>query len=119
MVLDGGNYTSNGSDSPAVYCTADIAIHDADLTANGAEVVCIEGLNTLRLYDCNLTGSMTEDERNDCIWNVILYQSMSGDSEVGNSTFEMNCGTLRAKEGGLFYTTNTESTITLNHVDIR
>ena len=52
MVLDGGSYTSNGSDSPAVYCTADIAIHDADLTANGAEAVCIEGLNTLRLYDC-------------------------------------------------------------------
>lgn len=119
MVLDGGSYTSNGSDSPAVYCTADIAIHDADLTANGAEAVCIEGLNTLRLYDCNLTGSMTEDERNDCIWNVILYQSMSGDSEVGNSTFEMNGGTLSAKEGGLFYTTNTESTITLNHVDIQ
>ena len=119
MVLDGGSYTSNGSDSPAVYCTADIAIHDANLTANGAEAVCIEGLNTLRLYDCNLTGSMTEDERNDCIWNVILYQSMSGDSEVGNSTFEMNGGTLSAKEGGLFYTTNTESTITLNHVDIR
>ena len=119
MVLDGGSYTSNGADSPAVYCTADIAIHDADLTANGAEAVCIEGLNTLRLYDCNLTGSMTEDERNDCIWNVILYQSMSGDSEVGNSTFEMNGGTLSAKEGGLFYTTNTESTITLNHVDIQ
>ena len=119
MVLDGGSYTSNGSDSPAVYCTADIAIHDADLTANGAEAVCIEGLNTLRLYDCNLTGSMTEDERNDCIWNVILYQSMSGDSEVGNSTFEMNGGTLSAKEGGLFYTTNTESTITLNNVDIQ
>lgn len=119
MVLDGGSYTSNGSDSPAVYCTADIAIHDADLTANGAEAVCIEGLNTLRLYDCNLTGSMTEDERNDCIWNVILYQSMSGDSEVGNSTFEMNGGTLSAKEGGLFYTTNTESTITLDNVDIQ
>ena len=119
MVLDGGSYTSNGADSPAVYCTADIAIHDADLTANGAEAVCIEGRNTLRLYDFNLTGSMTEDERNDCIWNVILYQSMSGDSEVGNSTFEMNGGTLSAKEGGLFYTTNTESTITLNNVDIQ
>ena len=51
MVLDGGSYTSNGADSPAVYCTADIAIHDADLTANGAEAVCIEGLNTLRLYE--------------------------------------------------------------------
>jgi hypothetical protein len=43
---------------------------------------------------------------------------MSGDSEVGNSTFEMNGGTLTAKNGGMFYTTNTESTITLSDVDI-
>ena len=118
MVIDGGDYTSNGSDSPAVYCTADIAINDADLTANNAEAVCIEGLNTLHLYDCNLTGTMPDDDRNDCTWNVILYQSMSGDSEVGNSTFEMNGGTLNASNGGIFYTTNTESTITLSNVEI-
>jgi hypothetical protein len=43
---------------------------------------------------------------------------MSGDSQVGNSTFEMNGGTLKAKNGGMFYTTNTESTITLKNVDI-
>ncbi|NCB92178.1 MAG: hypothetical protein EOM40_06345 [Clostridia bacterium] len=118
MVIDGGNYTSNGTDSPAVYSTADIAVNDAVLTSNAAEAVCIEGLNSLHLYDCDLTGTMTEDSRNDCIWNVILYQSMSGDSEVGNSTFEMNGGTLTSKEGGMFYTTNTESTITLSNVDI-
>ena len=118
MVIDGGNYTSNGSDSPAVYCTADIAVNDADLTANNAEAVCIEGLNTLHLYDCNLIGTMPDDDRNDCTWNVILYQSMSGDSEVGNSTFEMNGGTLNASNGGIFYTTNTESTITLSNVEI-
>lgn len=45
-------------------------------------------------------------------------QSMSGDSEVGNSTFEMNGGSLTAKNGGMFYTTNTESTFVLNNVDI-
>lgn len=43
---------------------------------------------------------------------------MSGDSEVGNSTFEMNGGSLTAKNGGMFYTTNTESTIILSDVDI-
>ena len=61
---------------------------------------------------------MSDNEQNDCTWNVILYQSMSGDSEVGNSTFEMNGGTLTAKNGGMFYTTNTESTFTLSDVDI-
>ena len=118
MVVDGGTYTSNGTGSPAVYSTADIAVNDATLTANGSEAVCIEGLNSLRLFDCDLTGNMSDDEQNDCTWNVILYQSMSGDSEVGNSTFEMNGGTLTAKNGGMFYTTNTESTFTLSDVDI-
>lgn len=118
MVVDGGTYTSNGTGSPAVYSTADIAVHNADLTANNSESVCIEGLNSLRLFDCNVTGNMKDDSQNDCTWNVILYQSMSGDSEVGNSTFEMDGGTLTAKNGGMFYTTNTESTIRLSNVNI-
>lgn len=118
MVVNGGTYTSNGTGSPAIYSTTDIAVNKADLTANGSEAVCIEGLNSVHLFNSNLTGNMSDNEQNDCTWNVILYQSMSGDSEVGNSTFEMDGGTLTAKNGGMFYTTNTESTITLSAVDI-
>lgn len=118
MVVDGGTYTSNGTGSPAIYSTADIAVNEATLAANGSEAICIEGLNSIHLYDSDLTGNMSDDSRNDCTWNVILYQSMSGDSEVGNSIFEMDGGSLTAKNGGMFYTTNTESTITLDDVDI-
>lgn len=118
MVVDGGTYTSNGVGSPAVYCTADIAVNNAELTANGSEAVCIEGLNSLRLYNSNLTGNMSDDDQNDTTWTVILYQSMSGDSEVGNSIFQMDGGTITSKNGGLFYTTNTECTIALKDVDI-
>ncbi len=118
MVVDGGSYTSNGIGSPAIYSTADITVNDAELTANGSEAICIEGLNTIRLFDCDLTGSMADNSQNDCTWNVILYQSMSGDSEVGNSTFEMVGGSLTAKNGGMFYTTNTESTFLLQNVAI-
>lgn len=118
MTVDGGSFTTNGTGSPAVYSTADIAVNNASLTANGSEAVCIEGVNALHLYDCSLTGNMADSSQNDCTWNVILYQSMSGDAEVGNSTFEMNGGTLSAKNGGMFYTTNTESTITLSEVAV-
>lgn len=118
LVANGGSYTSNGTGSPAVYSTADIAVNNATLTATNSEAVCIEGLNSLRLFNTNLTGAMKDDSQNDCTWNVILYQSMSGDSQEGNSTFEMNGGTLTAKNGGMFYTTNTESTFILNNVDI-
>lgn len=119
MVVDGGTYTSNGTGSPAIYSTADITVHDATLTANNSEATCIEGLNTIRLFDCDLTGNMpTDNEQNDVNWNVIVYQSMSGDSEQGNGTFEMSGGSLTAKSGGMFYTTNTQSTFVLNDVDI-
>ena len=118
MVVDGGTYTSNGVGSPAVYCTANIAINNATLTAKGSEAVCIEGLNSLHLFDCDLSGNMSDDDQNDCTWGVIVYQSMSGDSEVGNSTFQMTGGKLSTGNGGLLYTTNTECTLTLDSVDI-
>lgn len=118
MVVDGGSYTSTGTGSPAVYCTADISVNDADLTAEGSEGICLEGKNSLRLYDCDLTGNMSDDDQNDCTWNVILYQSTSGDSEEGEGTFQMTGGSLTAENGGMFYTTNTESTFYLSDVDI-
>ena len=118
MTVDGGSYISNGTGSPAVYCTADISISNASLTANGSEAVCIEGLNSLKLTDCDLTGNIPENEQNDCNWTVILYQSMSGDSEVGNSDFSMTGGSLTSENGGMFYTTNTESTFYLSGVDL-
>lgn len=118
MRVKGGSYTSSGIGSPAVYCTADIEVNDAKLTAENSEAVCIEGLNSLSLTGCDLSGHIQENEQNDCDWTVILYQSMSGDSEVGNSTFQMDGGTITSKNGGLFYTTNTECTITLKDVDI-
>ncbi len=49
MRVNGGSYTSSGTGSPAVYCTADIEVNDAKLTAENSEAVCIEGLNSLSL----------------------------------------------------------------------
>ena len=118
MVITSGSYTSNGIGSPAVYCTATIAAKEAELSATGSEAVCIEGMNSLYLYNCTLSGAMQENEQNDCCWNVILYQSMSGDSQLGNSTFQMSGGTLTAENGGMFYTTNTQSTFILDSVEI-
>ena len=118
MVVDGGTYTSNGTGSPAVYCTADIAVNNATLTANGSEAICMEGLNTIHLFDCDITGDMQDLSQNDTTWTIIVYQSMSGDSEVGNSTMQIVGGSLTSKNGGLIYTTNTEANILLADVDI-
>ena len=118
MRVNGGTYTSNGTGSPAVYVTADIAINNAVLTATGSEALCLEGKNSVALYDCALYGDMNDDGQNDNTWTVILYQSMSGDSEIGEGRFEMNGGSLTSANGGLFYTTNTTSEFVLTAVDI-
>lgn len=118
MVVDGGSYTSNGTGSPAVYVTADITISDAELTATNSEALCLEGLNSVKLYNCALTGMMPDQDQNDNTWTVILYQSMSGDAEVGEGRFEMDGGTLVSTNGGVFYTTNTDSTFVLRGVSI-
>ena len=118
MVVDGGSYTSNGSGSPAVYVTADITVSNATLTATGSEALCLEGLNSVRLTDCTLSGDMPDLNQNDNTWTVILYQSMSGDSQIGKGTFEMTGGTLVSGNGGIFYTTNTQSEFTVSGVTI-
>ena len=118
MVVDGGTYETTGVGSPAVYCTADIAVNNATLTASGSEAICMEGLNTIHLFDCDVTGDMDDLSQNDTTWNVIVYQSMSGDSEVGESTMQIIGGTLTAENGGMFYTTNTQCSILLSNVAI-
>lgn len=119
MVVNGGSYTASGFGSPAVYVTADISISDAVLTATGSEALCLEGKNNVTLTNCTLSGNQPDLEQNDNTWTVILYQSMSGDSELGKGTFTMTGGTLISGNGGLFYTTNTDSEFTLRGVTLQ
>jgi hypothetical protein len=119
MRLSGGTYTSNGTGSPAVYCTADIEVSDATLISNGSEALCLEGKNSTSLFNCSLTGNMPLNSQNEGLqWNVIVYQSMSGDSATGTGNFSMVGGSLEAKTGGMLYTTNTASEFLLDGVTI-
>jgi hypothetical protein len=122
LTVEGGTYTTSGSSgAPAIYSTADIVVSNATLTANDSEAVVVEGLNSVTLIDCDVTGNMsgTYGESNgENIQNVMLYQSMSGDAEVGTSSFTMNGGTLVSRNGDMFYVTNTSSVINLSDVDL-
>ena len=119
MVVNGGNYITNGVGSPAIYCTADITVDNAKLNSNNSEGICIEGKNTTTLNNVDLTSNMHDDEQNDNTWSIIVYQSMSGDSEIGKGIFNMNGGSIKSSNGGIFYTTNTESEFNINGVDIK
>ena len=119
--VDGGSYTSNGYNSPAVYSTAAITVKNAGLIANHSEALVIEGQNSISLENCTVSGNMSSDKgtsSDENVHNVMIYQSMSGDAEVGTSSFSMTGGSLTGKNGDLFYITNTHSIIKLSGVQL-
>ena len=119
--VSGGAYTSNGYNSPAVYSTADITVKNANLTANNSEALVIEGKNSITLEDCYVTGNMSDTKgtsSSENVHNVMIYQSMSGDADVGTSVFSMTGGSLVGSSGDMFYITNTHCLLTLSGVNI-
>ena len=119
VVVDGGTYTSNGLGSPAIYSTADITVSNAKLISNLSEGVCIEGLNSITLNNCDLTANNTQCNGNATFLDTIMiYQSMSGDAASGTSHFTMTGGSLTSKNGHVFHVTNTNAVITLEGVEI-
>nr|WP_307991543.1 hypothetical protein [uncultured Niameybacter sp.] len=117
----GGNYTTNGTGSPAIYSTADITVEDAKLTANHSEAIVIEGKNSVHVKNSTIEGSMdsTHLDTTDNVQNIMIYQSMSGDAEIGHSTFTAEGGSILAKQGDMIYVTNTTCTINLSKVQLQ
>ena len=116
----GGGTTVNISDS-TITTTADITVKNANLTANNSEALVIEGKNSITLEDCYATGNMSDTKgtsSSENVHNVMIYQSMSGDADVGTSVFSMTGGSLVGSSGDMFYITNTHCLLTLSGVNI-
>lgn len=108
--VNGGTMKTAGEGSPGIYSTANITVNDADITATGSEAAVIEGKNSITLNNVTITGSVKR--------GVMLYQSTSGDAEVGTSCFTMNGGSLTALQGPLFYITNTEAVVDITNATL-
>ena len=119
VYVDGGSYVSNGLGSPAIYSTAEIHVANASLVSNLSEGVCIEGVNSIELTDCDLTANNTRrNGKATFLDSIMIYQSMSGDADSGTSSFTMTGGSLTSKSGHVFHVTNTNAVITLSGVSI-
>lgn len=118
VTVNGGTYTTNGTGSPAIYSTADITVSDAALTANNSEGVVVEGKNSVKLENCTVSGKMqgTYNDDSENIHCIMIYQSMSGDADVGEAYFEANGGEITSLAGDMFYVTNTSCEIKLSNV---
>lgn len=119
--VNGGRYESQGYNSPAIYSTAQIRAKNAVLRAENSEALVIEGKNSIALENTDVTGNMsrTKSSAKDInVHNVMIYQSMSGDAEVGTAKFSMKGGSLTGYSGDLFYITNTDANVVLDNVKL-
>lgn len=102
---------TTGKGSPGIYSTGTITVSNSNLKATGSEAAVIEGRNSITVNNTSLSGDVDR--------GVMLYQSFSGDAEVGTTVFTMNGGTLTAKAGPIFYSTNTEAVVNLKGAKLK
>lgn len=118
MVLNRGVLLSSGEGSPAFSSEGELAALDVSASSSRSGAVSIEGKNAVRLFDCRIASNPRRDSRDDCLYNVVLYQGEEADVSTGRTTFQMTGGQLSAREGGLIYVTNTQASIVLESVNL-
>ncbi len=110
VTATGGTVLASGRDSPGIYSTGIITVTDATVTATGAEAAVIEGFNSIVLKNTTLTGGVEKTG------GTMIYQSMSGDADVGTGTLTMDGGSYTVTAGPAFFVTNTNAIISLSGV---
>jgi len=128
----GGGYISaanstietSGSGSPVLYSTGDIEVSNLTGTATGSQIAGMEGLNSIQIWNSDLTSTITDKTASDPVANgVIIYQSTSGDAETATgetAIFEASDSTLTSsiESGAMFYLTNTTANIVLDNTEL-
>lgn len=115
---------TEGSGSPLLYSTGDIEVDNVNGTASGSQIAGMEGLNTMLIYNSNLTSTNNAISGSDPIKNgVIIYQSTSGDADTStgeSARFEAVNSTLTTSidSGSMFYLTNTTANILLSNTTL-
>ena len=106
-----GKLITRGDGSPCIYSTGNISVTDSTGEAFGSEIAVVEGKNSITLERVNLTGHAKN--------GVMLYQSFSGDADVGEATLFARDSTLTNRSNGaMFFVTNTKAVITLERVGL-
>ena len=93
--------STRGEGSPCIYSTGDIRANDSKFIAYGSEAAVIEGRNSITLKNTEIEGYLK------C--GLMLYQSYSGDAEVGTSVFDAQDSKIIAHTGPMFFVTNTRA----------
>ena len=119
LTVNGGSYTSNGTGSPVIYSTANIIVNKANLKSTASEGVVVEGKNSVTLNNVNLEATNTKLNGNSETYkSIFIYQSMSGDADVGTSSFTAKDSKIVNNKGDVIFVTNTNTVIELENNEI-
>lgn len=119
LTVNGGKYTSHGTGSPVVYSTADITVNNAQMTSTASEGVVVEGKNSVTLNNVTMEATNTKlNSNSETYKSIFIYQSMSGDAEVGTSSFTANNSKIINNKGEVIFVTNTNTVIELTNNEI-
>lgn len=128
-IINTGVDKQSGRGSPLIYSTGNITAKNTQGTAFVSQIACIEGKNSISLDNCDLTG-YAEGNRQDGdeyvdLGGVFIYQSMSGDADVGTSLFTSKNSKLSISEDSsvystapMFHITNTACVINLDNTEL-
>ena len=122
----GVDSSQNIAGSPIIYSTGDITAINCTGTAYQSQIACIEGKNSITLDNCDLTGYAKGNRESNGAYvdlgGIFIYQSMSGDADVGiatlnasNSILTIASDSAYASTAPMFHITNTEAIINLNN----
>lgn len=125
VIAKNSKLETNGSGSPVIYSTGDISIENTQGTANGSQMVVIEGKNSATVTNSTLTASGKGNRGDTDQAGVMIYQSMSGDAGEGTGTFTATNSNLSVQENSsyyktapMFFITNTDAIINLNNCEM-
>ena len=128
--INTGVSKTSGRGSPLIYSTGNITLENTKGTAYVSQIACIEGKNSIEMNYCNLTGyaqGNRQDEEGNYVdlGGIFIYQSMSGDADVGKSLFISKDSHLSIagdspvyKTAPMFHVTNTACTINLENTEL-
>lgn len=126
--INTGVSKTSGRGSPLIYSTGNITVDNTKGTSYVSQIACIEGKNSIGVTNSDLTG-YSEGNRKDGdnyvdLGGIFIYQSMSGDADVGTSLFTAKDSKLTIpqessvyKEAPMFHVTNTACVIDLKNTE--
>ena len=127
--LNTGVSKESGRGSPIIYSTGNITVADSNGTAYVSQIACIEGKNSIELTNCDFSaaagGNREDNGEYVDLGGVFIYQSMSGDADVGTSTFTAKNSVLSIesdsdyyKTAPMFHVTNTKAIVNLESTEL-